>query len=64
MMKEFNQDEEEREHEAAKEEENQEEEEANKAVAPKIPVKPSQEEVDAHVNALAISVMVPTLCSR
>ena len=49
MMKEFNQDAEEKEHEATEEEENQEEEEANTAVAPKIPIKPSQEEVDAHM---------------
>ena len=49
MMKEFDQDAEEREHEATREEENQEEEEANKAVAPRIPIKPSQEEVDSHM---------------
>ena len=49
MMKEFNQDAEEKEHEATEEEENQEEEEANKAVAPKIPIKASQDEVDAHM---------------
>ena len=49
MMKPFDQDREERENEEAEEEDNQEEEEANKAVAPKIPIKPSQEEVDAHM---------------
>ena len=31
------------------EDEDQEQEEANKAIAPKIPTKPSQEEVDAHM---------------
>ena len=56
MMKPFDQDKEERENEETEEEDNQEEGEANKAVAPKIPIKPSQEEVDAHtyVNAPAI----------
>ena len=49
MMKEFDQDAEEKEQEATKEEEDQEEEEANKAVAPKIPIKPSQDEVDEHM---------------
>ena len=49
MMKEFNQDAEEKEYEAAKEEEDQEEEEATRAVAPKVPIKPSQEEVNEHM---------------
>ena len=49
MMEPFDQDREEAEDAATEDEGNQEEEEANKAIAPKIPTKPSQEEVDAHM---------------
>ena len=34
---------------ATEDEEDQEQEEANKAIAPKIPIRPTQDEVDAHM---------------
>ena len=49
MMEPFDQNKEEEERVGTEDEENQEQEEANKATAPKIPIKPSQEEVDSHM---------------
>ena len=49
MMEPFDQDKEQAEDTAAEDDGNQEQEEAQKAIAPKIPIKPSQEEVDEHM---------------
>ena len=49
MMEPFDQNREEEERAETEDEGNQEQEEANEAIAPKIPIKPSQEEVDSHM---------------